>query len=430
MTVPVARRIVFILFLLSLLAGAISGGNIFYRLSYLWVFLFVGGWLWARVSLQGVFITRSARSLRAQVGQIFEERFDVQNSNRILRLWLEIRDESSLPGSRGSRVLTLIRGRESRSYLVRTRLVQRGVYALGPTVTISGDIFGLFLKNMHTLADESLLVFPTMVNILNFPNPPGLLPGGEALRRRTTQITPNAAGVREYAPGDALNRIHWLSTARREKIMVKEFELDPLADVWIFLDAERSVQAALPHPPPSAQVDDFWRGFVSVPLAPTTEEYGVSIAASLARYFLRRGRAVGFVSAGQQLALIPPDRGGRQLGKILEALAMLQAEGEMPLRGLVETQARHLPRGSTAILITPSVQHDTVLVADYLSRRGLRPVAILLDAASFGGEPGTPALIEQIRLLGLPSRRVANGDDLGQSLSVESTEPIKNGRRD
>ena len=427
---PVARRIVFILFIFSLLAGAITGGNIFYRLSYLWIFLFLGGWLWARISLQGVNIKRSARSLRAQVGQIFEERFDVQNNNRLPRLWLEIRDESNLPGSRGSRVLTLIRGREGRSYLVRTRLVQRGVFTLGPTSMTSGDIFGLYLKNNSTPALESLLVFPTMVNILNFPNAPGLLPGGEALRRRTTQITPNAAGVREYAPGDALSRIHWLSTARRDKIMVKEFELDPLADVWIFLDAERSVQAALPHPPPSAQVDDFWRGFVTIPLAPTTEEYGVSIAASLARHFLRKSRAVGFVSAGQQLALLPPDRGGRQLGKILEALALLKAEGEMPLRGLVETQARHLPRGSTAILITPSVRDDTVLVADYLGRRGLRPVVVFLDAASFGGESGTPALIEQIRILGIPTRRIANGDDLGQTLSLELADSLKNGNQE
>jgi uncharacterized protein (DUF58 family) len=208
--------------------------------------------------------------------------------------------------------------------------------------------------------------------------------------------------------------------------MVKEFELDPLADVWIFLDAENSIQAALPHPPPSAQVDDFWRGFVSIPLAPTTEEYGVSIAASLARYFLRKGRAVGFVSAGQQLALLSPDRGGRQLGKILEALAMLKAEGEMPLRGLVETQARHIPRGSTTILITPSVRDDTVLVFDYLSRRGLRPVAILLDAASFGGESGTPELIEQIRILGIPTRWITNGDDLSQSLSFEFADSVKN----
>ena len=97
------------------------------------------------------------------------------------------------------------------------------------------------------------------------------------------------------------------------------------------------------------------------------------------------------------------------------------------MRGLVETQARHLPRGSTAILITPSVREDVVLVSDYLSRRGLRPVPIILDAASFGGDTGAEALIEKIRLLGLPVRTVANGDDLIQSLSSEQTETSKNG---
>jgi uncharacterized protein (DUF58 family) len=66
-----------------------------------------------------------------------------------------------------------------------------------------------------------------MFNIHSFPLPSGLLSGGEALRRRTHQITPNAAGVRDYAPGDPLNRIHWISTARRRRLMVKEFELDP-----------------------------------------------------------------------------------------------------------------------------------------------------------------------------------------------------------
>jgi uncharacterized protein (DUF58 family) len=60
--------------------------------------------------------------------------------------------------------------------------------------------------------------------------------GGDALRRRTHYITTNASGVRDYAPGDPFNRIHWKSTARKDRLIVKEFELDPLADVWLILD--------------------------------------------------------------------------------------------------------------------------------------------------------------------------------------------------
>jgi uncharacterized protein (DUF58 family) len=419
------QRVVFALFLLSLIAGVATGGKIYYRLSVFWAILFFGSWLWANLMLRGLYFQRSARTNRAQVGQIFEERFEVQNTNLVPRLWVEIRDESSIPGSDGTRVLTMVEGRQGRSYLARTRLVQRGVFPLGPTILASGDVFGLFPVTRSYSAKDTLLVYPMMVEVRTLPNPPGLLPGGEALRRRTHQITPNASGVRDYYPGDPMNRIHWTSTARRNRLMVKEFELDPMADVWIFLDAYAGVQAALPKPPLDSQVGDFWKQTPTIPIMPSTEEYGVSAAASLVRAYLRRGRAVGLVAAGQQLTLMPPDRGGRQLGKILEALALLRAQGDLPLLGLVETQVKHMSRGSTVILTTPSVHHDISLSIDYLLQRGLRPVAVLLDASSFGGIAGTDRLSAEIRTLGVPVRVIKNGVNLEIALSNQ----IENGGR-
>jgi uncharacterized protein (DUF58 family) len=253
----------------------------------------------------------------------------------------------------------------------------------------SGDPFGLFPVSRYYHAEESLLVYPLLAEVRSFPIPAGIIPGGEALRRRTQQVTPNAAGVRDYAPGDPLNRIHWVSTARRGRLIAKEFELDPQAEVWIFLDASRTGQSSLPYEPPSQDAEDIWKRSGQLQLPPSTEEYGVSIAASLVRYFLRQGRAVGFAGAGQNLSVIPPDRGGRQLSKILESLALLRAEGSLPLRGLVELQAQHMARGSTIVLITHSVEEEVALVVDYLARRGMRPVIVLLDASSFNGPSGT-----------------------------------------
>ena len=405
---------------LSLLALAVTGLPIYARLSYLWGFLLVGSWLWAALALRKVEVRRTARTLRAQVGHIFQERFEVQNSGALPRMWLEVRDQSALPGSQGSRVLTMLRGRQERSYLARVRLVQRGVFPLGPTVLASGDLFGLFPVDRTVPPDGSLLVYPMMVQVRTFPSPPGLLPGGEALRRRTPQVTPNAAGVREYAPGDSLNRIHWLSTARREQLMVKEFELDPLAKVWIFLDAAREVQSALPYSLSALALDVLWHPSTEVTLPPSTEEYAVSVAASLAQYFMQRGREVGMVSCGrsQSPSVLSPDRGGRQLGKILEALALLRSEGDLPISALATAQAQHLPRGSTVILITPSVQEEVALAVDVLLRRGLRPVVVLLDAASFGGLPGTADLAAAITALNVPVCQVTNGADLAMALGM------------
>jgi uncharacterized protein (DUF58 family) len=411
------RKLLLFLLAVSLIAGLSTGGLLYYRLSILWALLLFVGWVWSELSLRGVKFDRSARTIRAQVGQIFEERYDIQNPSIIPRVWIEVQDTSTLPGSEGSRVITMIQGRQSRSYLARTRLLQRGVYPLGPTILSSGDLFGLFPRKISIPAEDTLLVYPMMVEIKNFPNPPGLLPGGEALRRRTHQITPNAAGIREYEPGDPLNRIHWLSSARRGRMMVKEFELDPLADVWIFLDAERAIQCSNPQAEVPSFAKDIWHRYTKITLQPSTEEYGVSIAASLARDYLKRGRAVGLVGAGQQLVLISPDRGGRQLGKILESLALLRAMGRIPLRGLVETQVKHMVRGSTVVLITPTVRSEAALLADYLLQRGLKPVVILLDAATFGGSPGTDKLRASIQVLGVPVRKIACDCDLEQELS-------------
>ncbi len=412
-----SQRVVLILFALSLGAGVATGGQIYYRLSYFWGLLFFGSWIWAALSLRGVRLERTARAQRAQVGQIFEERFEVINDSRLLRIWLEVQNESPLPESGGSQVLTMVGGRQRRIYWSQTLLTQRGVFPLGPTILASGDLFGLFPVSRTIQPLETLLVYPLMVELRSFPNPPGLLPGGEALRRRTHQITPNASGVREYEPGDPLNRIHWQSTARRNRLMVKEFELDPLAEVWIFVDAARFGQASLPQPPQDYNVLNYWRKPVKVSLPPSTEEYAVSIAASLSRYYLRRGRAVGLVSSGQHLTLLPPDRGGRQLGKILENLAILRAQGNLPLQSLVESQAKHLPRGSTVILITPTVMVDFAILVEYLIRRGMRPLAILLDAASFGGSAGSDYLVQRVSAMGAPVRKVVNGMDLETALA-------------
>ncbi len=415
-----AQRVVLILLVVSLIAGFATGSSFYYRLVYLWVFLFVGSWVMAQLSLRGVSFKRTARSLRSQVGQIFEERFEVTNNSRYPRIWLEVRDETSLPGSRGSQVLSLVGGHESRTYLVRTRLLKRGVFPLGRTVIASGDLFGMFPVMRAFGAQDSLLVYPMIFDVQAFPSPLGWLSGGEALRRRTHQITPNASGVREYAPGDPLSRIHWLSTARRNRLIVKEFELDPMAEVWIFLDSSRYPQVAIAEEPVQLDERDMWRPAVKIPLPASTEEYGVSVAASLARYYLQRGRDVGFVSAGRAFSVLPAERGGRQMGKILEALALIRAEGKLPIRGLVEAEVKNLPRGSTVVIITPASDENVLVSVELLTRRGMRPVVVLLNAASFGGPPGSESLAESLALINTSACLVSKGDDISSTLSEAS----------
>lgn len=421
------QKVVIGLFLFCLLAGVISGASFYIRLTYFWGGIWIFAWFYSRIALRGIELRRMARSHRAQVGQIIEERIEVHNHSRLPRLWLAVYDEANLPGTKGSRVISFLKSKEMRSYFVRTRLVKRGFYSLGPTRVVMGDPFGLFTVEKVFPAEENLLVYPMTVEIEAFPNPAGWISGGEAIRRKTYQITPNAAGVREYTPGDPLNRIHWLSTARRNRLMVKEFELDPLSEVWFFLDAEKGSQSGEGLFQYDFHPREVWRPVVKLPLPKATFEYQIVISASLARYFLRMGRAVGLIAKGRTFHILPAERGFRQLGKLLEVLAILEAEGDLPLPALVENQGKLLPRGSTAILISSAYDLSLSRAATFLDRIGHHSVAVWIDPASFDpiiGEGMRGKLLDSLRNQGVPYFIVRYADDLSAVLSSRIGEPI------
>ena len=411
----VRAGVVIVLFALSVLGAVISGREMFFNLAYLWGGLLLVSWLWSRTVLAGLALWRRPGSLQAQVGRHFEERFGLRNAGRWRKLWVEIHDSSDLPGHRASSVATNLSPHSERTWLVRTACVRRGRFRLGPASLYGSDPFGFFPVSRSVPETHHAVVLPLTVPLKAFDLPSGHRPGGEALRHRTHQVTPSAAGVRDYAPGDGFNRIHWPSTVRKDRLIVKEFELDPKADIWIFLDASARAQAG------SADIPDMEPRALSAPrkfrLPPSTEEYAVASAASLALHLLQQDRAVGLAAYGKARQVIQPDRGERQLYRLLESLAVIEASGWLALEELVKIEGQQVPRGASVILITPSVGPGVLLCARQLHRRGLVPVLVLLDAVTFGGPDGSKALAAAAQRSSFTVRLVANGDDLGAALS-------------
>jgi len=413
---------IFVLLILAVggVGSVVNGAGFYIRTLYMGVLLIVLAWLLTVLSLRGIKIERRARSLRAAVGDIFEEHYEVINTSRIPKLWLEVSNNTTIPNATGSRVLTLIRGRQKRSYTARTWLTGRGGFLLGPTTITSGDPFGIFRISKNLPATSSLVVLPMLVNVTEFLSPPGLLPGGKAIRRKSQDITPHASGVREYVPGDSVKRIHWPTSVRRDQLMVKEFEQDPQAEVWLFLDTQKSVHFSKPgelyEAPP---VDDlFLLRRRKVKLQPSTLEYSISITASLAHYFLEQRRSVGLVSAsGRTYKVITAERSERQEAKILEELAFLQAESTFSLAALVTAQMGQLPQGSSAILVTPTISPELLLGVDSLQRRSLRPVVVLLMLQSFGTRTTNEDLAKSLAERNVPVCRIYCDADLSETLS-------------
>ena len=397
---------------------AVTGLMLYARMAYLGLLLVVVSGVWAAISMRGIRLNRQARILRTSMGDVFEEHFEVRNVTWPACLWLEIINESNLPMAGGSRLVTGIGPHQRRFYTARTLLYRRGAFLLGPTSMSSGDPFGLFTIRKLIPAKDTLVVLPMTVPITDFPPPPGLLPGGKAIRQRTFDVTPHAAGIREYVPGDPMKRIHWPSTAHRGRFMVKEFEQDPQADIWLFLDAQQDVQASMPEQTVAFSEEGWWLRRPNVSLPRDSFEYVITSAASLASYFLMERRAVGLACAAGKSTVVSAERGERQVNKIMETLAFLQPDGTMPLLGLVTMRAKLLPLGAGVILITPSTRPELLLVVEDLQRRNLRPVVVLIKAETFGGTGESESIVAGLLRRNVPVCPVGFGDDLSIQLAL------------
>ncbi len=421
-----ALRWFLFLFIVAGIWGWLSSGSpVYARLVYISTALLACSAVWTAFALRGISISREARNLRASMGDVFEERYQVINRTWPGVLWLEIVNHSPLPRSSGSasgsRVLTNIGAHQKRFYTTRTLLTRRGAYPLGPTEFNSGDPFGLFFARRSIQARDTLIVLPMTVRITTFPPPPGILAGGKTIRQKSTDVTPHAAGVREYVPGDPMKRIHWPSSAHRGRFMVKEFEQDPQADIWIFLDAQREVHIGKAEMTPGVEDENWWLRRLKVALPKDSFEYAVSAAASLASFFLSERRAVGLACAGGKLTVVSAERGERQMGKILETLAFVQPQGTLPIQSLVDMQGKLLPQGSGVVLLTASTRPELLLAAEDLQRRNLRPIVVLMKPETFGGMDGSEKVAAGLLHRNIPVCPVAFGDDLGVQLALPAT---------
>lgn len=377
-----------------------TGFWLLFRLVYIIAMAVPAAWLLVWWNTRGIDAEVDRKTARAQVGQEAREIIEVRNKSFLPKVWLEVEDPSDLPGHRSKRVV-IIPPRRSRNWVVNTPLRRRGLFDWGPLRLTAVDPFGLFRRVREVGGQQQILVYPAVVDLPHFQAPPANLPGEGRFRKRTHYITPNASGIREYAPGDAFNRIHWRSTARTGELMVKTFELDPASDIWVILDLERRVNAGREEE--------------------STEEYGVRIAASVARHYIVNNRPVGLMAFGRDLRVLEPERGQQQLTRILETLAMASAVGDAPLGNLLMEEQRRFGRHTTLVVITSATDDHWLTAIQSLTQRGVRAAVVLLDPSTFGSDRSPLLLFGQLTASDIMTYVVRKGDDLGLALSPTAT---------
>ncbi len=340
----------------------------------------------------------------ATVGDTLTVTYTLRSAARLPKPWLEIHSPSTLPIPIPGRVISL-RPRTSRTWAARVPLSDRGQYRVDPMVVRTGDPFGLFESVASVGPGAALLVYPRVETLPGWSLPPSTIEGASRRSEQGPHLTPLANSVRPYTSGDAFNRIHWRSSARHQELQVKEFDVEPSADLWIFLDLDRSQH--------TGNGDH------------ATIETAVRTAAALAAHALADDRGVGMEAIGLRRAVVATDRGARQQHKIMSLLAVAQAEGSTPLPELLFEGSHHMRRGTVVVVITPSLDRSWVAPLATLRSAGAAPIACIIEPlahamsslVSAGHEPPDPSEREPLeRGLRALSHALAEHDVRGHVL--------------
>lgn len=336
-----------------------------------WVYLLVGMlvWLglsyaWARALQRGLVAQRKSRGIWVVAGDRLEEQFSLFNHSAWPAAWVEVRDQSNVPHYAIDRVAA-VEGHGHFSWDSEGICQQRGVFTLGPWSLITGDAFGLFEATLTYPEARTLLVYPRVMLLPDFPLPQGRTSGEVGRTQPANEPTLLTSSVRPYAPGDSYHLIHWRKTAQHGDIMVKQFDMEPMGGLWLVIDLDESVQAGAGQE--------------------STLEYGITLAASLAARHLAENRAVGLVAYGKKAVMLPPQPGSAYLWRILDALAHAEAGPGWPLARVLGQIGPDIGRGFTLLAVTPSTASNWVAELLQMRRRDIAPAALLIDAASFTG---------------------------------------------
>ncbi|HUH05968.1 MAG TPA: DUF58 domain-containing protein [Kofleriaceae bacterium] len=313
------------------LAAINTGNNLLYLIL---------GWLLSVIIASGVLSDLTMRALRVSrrpPGRVHANRpflmeIAVENvKGRLASYSIEVEDLiDGKPLDKKCYFLKIPAGKIQRTSYRHT-FSRRGIHRFDGFRVGSKFPFALFRKSRDVGAEDEILVYPAVFSV-----PP---PNPRARRQGDTQAMRMGRrgeffGLREYRDGDDRRDIHWRSTARLGRMLVREYEEEAQRRATIVCDN------ALP--PGASEEQEH------------ALEQAVSLAASLATTYLRVGYAVRLVTRG---TLLPFGTGEAQLTRVLHTLALLETvTDEVRFSAAIDPRSESvlvIPFGSTAVRHRP-----------------------------------------------------------------------------
>ena len=207
---------------------------------------------------------------------------------------------------------------------------RRGVVTVGPVVSVSADPVGLLRRERERTRAQLVHIHPRTVRAGSTMH--GLMRDVEgAVTQELSSSDVAFHALRDYVPGDDRRNVHWRSTARTGRLMVRQFEETHRSSLLVLLDTRAGDYE---------NEEDF--------------ETAVSVACSLTLDAIGHAREVALVTEEESLPTASAAR-------LLDASCAIEPTGALGLDELARRATTHHPEASVLLVVTGQLCPDEVL---------------------------------------------------------------------
>jgi uncharacterized protein (DUF58 family) len=243
---------------------------------------------------------------------------------------------------------------------------KRGTYLLKEIEVSIGDIFGFFSRDVVIDDYLELLVYPKLLDLKKIEFNTTSLYGDNIIRRWIYKDPLYIKGIREYNIEDRMKDIHWKSSLKMNKLMVKDYDYTSEMELAIIVNVQCG--------------DPYWQSII-----PKDIERAISVGASFAKQALKEGIPVGLQTNSQLLSYgnsfskgVAPSL--NSLKSIMELCARIDYTPRLAFNEFLQQEGRYFNKNRTYLIITSYLNAEAVSLLSKLRRTGF--LIKLLDVSS------------------------------------------------
>lgn len=351
-TMPV-EAMVYVVLLVAMFLGALLGRSNLVML----VFSLLAGPFIINGSITLTMLRRIYARRRvpdhAVAGEWFSVDLLLDNRKRWLSSWMLIVQDSLRHATtqlQATVIFTRLPPHSTQTGTYTVCLQQRGRYRIGPLVVASRYPLGLMERAVILEEESELIVYPRIGQLTDLARQ-SLARSQDAApqsRARRGSFDDEFYRLREYQSGDSPRAVHWRTSARLNRLMIRQYHQDRDDSLLLLLDA--------------------WQPAHPSPLQAERVEAAVSAAASFCVDFCRRGGRSRLVlgTSGKTVELWEGPGTEAALPEVMRRLALLAAGPSPEIAELCTRGMAMSDRTARKILITSRSAADRGIPAHSL----------------------------------------------------------------